>query len=185
MRSPRPPGGGVDSGLRAHSLIPSALSTLARSLRLPTTLAAGEGDSLARCGVTRMPSASARIGNLSTSMISSLKASCRCSLQIAWRLAIALTEFGAASAMYRRITTTVMTARRERVFSAFLRRIAFPLLVLLSGISRAAGGTARRVRATDPAQLLLPLARGNDARLILSRVQRQLGPLPHEILRHA
>src|SRR5438876_901293 len=129
-----------------------------------------------------MPSARARSGNSSTSMISSLKPSRRCSLQIASRLAIALTELGAASAMYRRITTTVMTAGRERVFFAFLRRIACPLLVPLWGISGAAGGTTGRVRATDSAQLLLPVARGDNARLILAGVRRQLGPLPREIL---
>src|SRR5688572_882200 len=54
------------------SCTPSAASTLPVSLRLPMTLAPGEGDSLARLGVTRMPSSSARRGYSQTSTISSL-----------------------------------------------------------------------------------------------------------------
>ena len=45
-------------------LSPSARSTLPLSLRLPTTLAAGSGNSLARLGVTRTPAAIARCGCL-------------------------------------------------------------------------------------------------------------------------
>src|SRR5258706_6777976 len=79
-------------------LMPKAASTLAWSLRLPTIFTLGAGESLARCGVTRMPSASARSGDFSTSTISSLKADCRCSWQIAAGLAMARTSLAAPPA---------------------------------------------------------------------------------------
>src|SRR3990172_9616025 len=68
-------------------------------------------------------------------------------------------------------------------------------LVLPAGISGTFGGGALgegsegpgrrascRVRAADPAQLLLPVARGNNARFIATGVRRQFNPLPLEIL---
>src|SRR5688572_9895705 len=50
---------------------PSAARTSLVSLRLPTRWAPGDGDSLARLGVTRMPASSARRGCSQTSTISS------------------------------------------------------------------------------------------------------------------
>src|SRR3990170_2273333 len=179
-----------------HSFTPSARSTLLFSPRLPTIFAAGNGDNLARLGVTRMPSAKARSGCSSTSIISSLNLSSRYSLQIAARLATARTEFGALFAMYRRITTTFATAGPDLApFFFFLRGTAGFLPGLLSGFSRTvSGATLReggccpgcrascRVRAADPAHLLLPVARGHTARFIVTGVRGQYNPLPLEIL---
>ena len=65
-------GSGCVDHFAGASCRPSAASTLLVSLRLPMTLAPGDGDSLARLGVTRMPSSSARRGYSQTSTISSL-----------------------------------------------------------------------------------------------------------------
>src|SRR6185295_6373595 len=131
---------------------PSAASTLARSLRLPMTLAIGDGDTFARLGVTTTPSSSARRGCSQTSTISSLYAPARCCRQMASRFAMALTELGALPAMYRRRTTTVVTgAAAALVFlRAFARLRATSRLlaaVALRGIRGPAGAAALRSRS--------------------------------------
>src|SRR5258706_2226750 len=146
----------------AVHLMPRAASTPARSLRLPTIFAAGDGESLARCGVTRMPSASARSGDLRTSTISSLKADSRCSWQIAARLAMARTELGAPPATYRR---------------SFIMR--------LPRVARAIAAIGLRlIAAADAAQLLLALAGGDDARFVVARILRELAALARQIVLH-
>src|SRR5580765_134160 len=117
----------LERGVGAHwsdSFIPSACSTLLLSLRFPTILATGDGDTLVRLGVTTMPSASARCGYSRTSMTSSLNLLPRYSLQITSRLATARAELGALSAMYRRITTTVSTVAPGSLPFSFLAFIS-------------------------------------------------------------
>src|SRR5687767_14482674 len=97
-----------------------------------------------------MPSARARSGYSRTSTISSLNLSFRCSLQIAARLATARIELGALFAMYRRITTTVVTARPDAPRFVFLRGNLRILAVLPSGISGTGGGTTLHGGGHDP-----------------------------------
>src|SRR6202011_3774134 len=178
-----------------YSTIPSARSTPLLSLRLPTTVAAGNGDSLARLGVTTTPSARARSGYCRTSMISSRKLPFKCSLQIASRLATARSELGPLSVMYSTIATAAVAAGSDGPRSFLLRAIGRLRLVLLTRIPGTVGSvtllresdcsrrrTAGHIRAANPAQRFLPVTRGNDARLIVAEVRCQLVPLPLQIM---
>src|SRR6202030_2868399 len=105
------------------------------------------------------------------------------------------------SVMYRTITTAVAAtgpgagagpgARRP----SRLRTIARLRFILLTGICRAIRGVAlfresgrpgRRacgqIRAANPAQRFLPVARGHQARLIVVEVHRQFTALPLQIM---
>src|SRR6202051_4159098 len=128
-------------------------------------------------------------------MISSRKLSCKCSLQIASRLATACTELGPLSVMYRTITTAVAAAGPGAWRTFRLRTIARLRLVLLSGICRPIRsvalfqGSARpgrhasgQIRSAHPAQRFLPVARGPHARLIVVEVRRQFTALPLQIM---
>src|SRR5256886_14758327 len=107
---------------------------------------------------------------------------------MASRLAMALTELGALPAMYRRITTTVVTGASAVPAFVGLRATSRFLVAVLDGFCGNPAGAAfpgcrriRHVRAAHSAQLVLPFARGHVTRLSVTGVKRQRSPLPVEI----
>src|SRR5256885_5267539 len=104
-----------------------------------------------------MPSRSARSGLLRTSTISSLKRPCRYCLQISARLATARTEFGASRATYRQRTSILLRA-------------------ILAAVA------LRGIGAAHAAQLILALARRDNARFVVAAIKREVGALPLQVV---
>src|SRR5947208_44639 len=102
---------------------------------------------------------------------------------MASRLAMALTELGALPAMYRRITTTVVTGASAVPAFVGLRATSRFLVAVLDGFCGNPAGAAlpgcrsiRHLRPAHSAQLVLPFARGHVPRHLMTVSARLRSP---------